>query len=80
MAKNQYYVYVTSLEPEFASTKKAKNNNPDGIPGKPCIYVGYSSKTPEIRLKEHMEGKRNKRGPLFSRIVYNYGTGYLHRK
>lgn len=33
------------------------------------LYVGESSKTPEVRFKEHIQGKRNRKGPLFSRIV-----------
>ena len=33
------------------------------------LYVGESSKTPEVRFKEHSQGKRNRKGPLFSRIV-----------
>ncbi|MGD9143256.1 MAG: hypothetical protein PVG61_05370 [Dehalococcoidia bacterium] len=33
------------------------------------LYVGESSKAPEIRFQEHSQGRRNRRGPLFSRIV-----------
>ena len=36
------------------------------------IYVGETSKSPEDRFKEHTQGKRNKKGPLFSRIVYKH--------
>ena len=33
------------------------------------LYVGETSKSPEARFKEHAQAKRNRRGPLFSRIV-----------
>ncbi len=36
------------------------------------LYVGETSKSPEARFKEHAQRKRNKKGPLFSRIVYKH--------
>jgi hypothetical protein len=36
------------------------------------LYVGETSKKPEARFREHTQGKRNRKGPLFSRIVYKY--------
>jgi hypothetical protein len=36
------------------------------------LYVGETSKSPAARYKEHAERERNKRGPLFSRVVYKY--------
>ena len=42
-------------------------------PGKGFMYVGETSKSPEERYKEHIEGKRNKRGRLYSRMVRKYG-------
>ena len=36
------------------------------------IYVGETSKSPEERFREHTEGKRNRKGPLFSRVVYRH--------
>ena len=36
------------------------------------LYVGESSKTPTVRFKEHAQGKRNRKGPLFSRVVYKH--------
>jgi len=68
-----YYVYVIELDKAFASTSKARKENPNANTDKPCIYVGSSSKKPEERFYEHMNGIRNKNGPLFSRIVYKYG-------
>ena len=36
------------------------------------LYIGETSKSPEARFREHAEGARNRKGPLFSRIVYKY--------
>jgi len=36
------------------------------------LYVGETSKPLETRFKEHTEGRRNRRGPLYSRVVYRY--------
>jgi len=36
------------------------------------LYVGETSKSPVVRFSEHAQRKRNKKGPLFSRIVYRH--------
>ena len=36
------------------------------------LYVGETSKSPAARFREHVQGKRNRKGPLFSRIVYKH--------
>ena len=36
------------------------------------LYVGETSKLPASRFKEHAQGKRNRKGPLFSRIVHRH--------
>ena len=69
-----YYVYVIELDKAFAETAKAKGKNPNADNNKPCIYVGSSSKKPEERFYEHINGIRNPKGrPLFSRVVFKYG-------
>lgn len=68
-----YYVYVIELDKAFAKTPRAKKVNPHSNIDKPCIYVGSSSKKPEERFYEHINGVRNIRGPLFSRVVHRYG-------
>jgi predicted GIY-YIG superfamily endonuclease len=55
-------VYVIEMDP-----KGCKD------PGKGFLYVGETSKTPEERYKEHIKGKRSKRGRLYSRAVRKYG-------
>jgi len=68
-----YYVYAIELDKAFAKTLKAKMENPNANIDKPCIYVGSSSKIPEERFSEHINGVRNPRGPLFSRVAHEYG-------
>jgi hypothetical protein len=41
------------------------------------LYVGETSKSPAARFREHARGKRNKKGPLFSRVVYKHGKCLL---
>jgi hypothetical protein len=55
-------VYVIEMDPK--GCKDA---------GKGFVYVGETSKTPEARFKEHIKGRRNIRGRLYSRSVRKYG-------
>ena len=74
--KKEYYVYVIGLKPEFAQSKKAKKHNPNFVigPNKRCYYVGYTSKTPEKRYKQHITEYVNKKGhKISSSVVVKYG-------
>ena len=62
--RQSWRVYVIKLERE---------GYPDNY-----VYVGSTSKTAEERFQEHKEGKRNSKGPLFSRKVKEYGTELLY--
>lgn len=68
-----FYVYIIELDKAFANTTKAKKANPSASSDKPCIYIGSSAKKPEVRFNEHISGKRNKKGPLFSKKVFKHG-------
>ena len=57
----KYYVYVIELEVKVAGLRKFRLKNPKYIKGNDCVYVGQSSKKPEIRFEQHKEGyKSNK--------------------
>jgi hypothetical protein len=43
-------------------------------PGKGYVYVGETSRTPEERFKQHIEGVRNKRGRLYAGVVKQHGV------
>jgi predicted GIY-YIG superfamily endonuclease len=69
-----YSVYVIELDKEFGDSKKARDANPLRDPDKPYVYVGYTSKAPRERFKQHMSGKPGKKGyKLCSKVVYKYG-------
>ena len=57
----KYYVYVIELEPKVADLRKFRSKNPKYIKGNGCVYIGQSSKKPEVRFEQHKEGyKSNK--------------------
>ena len=59
MAK--YFVYVIELDSKVADLRKFRAKNPKYVIGNSCVYVGQSSKKPEIRFEQHKEGyKSNK--------------------
>ena len=73
-----YCVYAIELDREFAQTKKAREANPASNPDRPCVYVGYSSKTPRARFRQHMSGKPGRRGQkTHSTVVFKYGIRLL---
>mgnify|MGYP002847698372 FL=1 len=59
---NRYIVYVLHLKKSIMNHAKFKKANPQYIEGKPCVYVGYTGKTLEQRIKEHREDLMNKKG------------------
>ena len=71
--KTIYSIYVIELDKSILDLKKFRDENPDYIKGKPCVYVGFTSKSPEERYEQHMTGARNKKGPIFSKKVKKYG-------
>ena len=56
-----YYVYVIELDNKVANYKKFRMKNPNYIQGNGCVYVGQSSRKPNLRFDQHKEGyKANK--------------------
>ena len=61
-----YYVYVIELDPSVADLRKFRAKNPKYIKGNGCVYVGQSSRKPNIRFEQHKEGyKSNKYAQQF---------------
>ena len=61
-----YYVYVIELDPAVAELRKFRVKNPKYIKGNGCVYVGQSSRKPNIRFEQHKEGyKSNKYAQQF---------------
>jgi predicted GIY-YIG superfamily endonuclease len=71
----KYRVYVIELSKKaFTESKKFRTANPHYNGILECLYVGMTSKRPDVRFQEHKEGKRSKRGfKLSSSIVHKYG-------
>ena len=62
-----YNIYVIELDKKVLERNRFKEANPAYIEGKPCVYVGMTSKSPEERFKQHKEGHHA------SRFVTQFG-------
>ena len=51
--KSTHSIYVIELRKEVLSNKKFREKNPNYKPGKPCVYVGMTGKSPEERFQQH---------------------------
>jgi hypothetical protein len=47
-----YYVYVIELDTAVADLRKFRAKNPKYIKGNGCVYVGQSSRKPNIRFEQ----------------------------
>ena len=68
-----FSIYVIELNPKVLGIKKFRDKNPDYLDGKPCVYVGFTSKTPKERFAEHKTGLRS--GPIKLHNTYAYKFG-----
>ena len=69
-----YYVYVIRLRSEVLTKKKKfAKANPGHIRYKPCVYVGQSGNTPEVRYQKHLTAKSG------SKLVKEFHVS-LHKK
>lgn len=65
-------IYVIKLDRQILINEQPfKDANPRYIPGKPCVYVGMTSKLPEERFLEHRLGHN------CSRYAQKYGKSLL---
>ena len=66
-------LFAIRLDDAVLQLRNFWEKNPDYRPGKPCMYVGVTSRDPADRFKQHKEGYKA------ARIVRKYGK-YLMRK
>ena len=59
--KARYNIYVIELREEVLGNKKFLEKNPNYIPGKQCVYVGMTARSPEERFRQHMTGYKSAR-------------------
>ena len=53
---SKYFVYVIELDEEVAEHQKFRTKNPFYIKGNGCLYIGQSTRKPELRFEQHKEG------------------------
>ncbi|MGE5640040.1 MAG: hypothetical protein ACM30H_08085 [Clostridia bacterium] len=68
---HRHHVYVIELARGVLYERKFQKANPYYNPEKPCVYVGMTGLTPEVRFERHKHGvKANK-------FVEKYGVRLL---
>ena len=59
--KARHSIYVIELDKAVLKEKKFLEANPEFDENKPCVYVGMTGLTPEVRFDQHKRGyKSNK--------------------
>ena len=76
-----YQVYVISLKKEVLKSKKFRKANPNYVEGKPCYYVGITSKKDvKERALQHKTTYRNEKGRKLSNHFANKYYNGLTKK
>lgn len=57
--RSTHHVYVIELAPEVWKHAKYRAANPHRSSEKPCLYVGMTGLTPEIRFDRHRYGVKD---------------------
>ena len=65
--KPHYCVYVVELAPQVLKHARFRRANPDYDAMKPCVYVGMTGLSPDLRFDKH------KAGIQANRFVMRYG-------
>lgn len=55
-SRSHHHVYVVELSAKVLSKKRFRDRNPDRDPVLPCLYVGSTGLTPEVRFANHLAG------------------------
>jgi predicted GIY-YIG superfamily endonuclease len=73
---SRYHVYVIELRKKvFSEHRKFRDANPQFNGVLECLYVGMTSKTPQQRFDQHINGAVNTKGHrISSSIVKKYGV------
>jgi hypothetical protein len=53
----RYRVYVIEVDDSVKNRARVQRMNPKADPALPCVYVGQTSREPEVRLQQHQHGK-----------------------
>lgn len=71
MPRHRHHVYVVLLSLDVLDEPRFRQANPDYRFGKPCVYVGMTGLTPDVRFDRH------KAGVKANRYVQQYGERLL---
>lgn len=58
---HHHNVYVIELDPGVLKDRKFRKANPDHDPAKPCLYVGATGMSPQMRFLNHKRGYKSNR-------------------
>ncbi|MXV95684.1 MAG: hypothetical protein F4Y07_10295 [Gemmatimonadetes bacterium] len=72
-------LYVIRLDDAVLEDSKFRKENPGYEPGKPCVYVGVTSHTPEERFAQHTRGDKAGKGYVTKYGRYLMKRQYEHR-
>jgi hypothetical protein len=70
-ARHRHHVYVVELDERVMNEPSFARANPDWDATRPCVYVGMTGLTPELRFARH------KAGVKANRFVRDYGLRLL---
>ena len=65
--RHHHSVYVVLLSSDVLYERKFVKCNPDYDPDKPCVYVGMTGQSPDVRFDKHKAGLKS------NRYVRKYG-------
>jgi hypothetical protein len=66
-SRQHHSVYVIELSREVLDEPSFRKSNPEYLPGKPCVYVGMTGLSPDVRFDKHKAGIQS------NRFVERYG-------
>lgn len=69
--RHRHHVYVVRLDDRVLNDRRFREANPDRDPTRPCVYVGMTGLTPELRFARH------KAGVKANRYVREHGLGLM---
>lgn len=66
-ARHHHSVYVVELSQDVWDEPAFRKSNPEYLIGKPCVYVGMTGLSPDVRFDKHKAGIQS------NRFVRQYG-------
>ncbi|MCT7312412.1 hypothetical protein N5J06_15705 [Ralstonia sp. CHL-2022] len=67
MPRHHHHAYVVELSRQVLGEARFVKANPDYFGDKPCVYVGMTGQSPDVRFDKHKAGLKS------NRFVREYG-------